>query len=161
MSEERCPKCNGSGRVQKTRNLEITIPRGVDNNSRIRLSGEGEADAGGSGDLYVVVHIKHHPRFNRRGKDLHTVKEIYFTQATLGAKTDIKTINGDVETLIIPEGTQNGEIFRIKNKGMPGLHGRGGYGDLYVEIHLVTPKKISRKARKLLEEFNDEIEKNN
>ena len=157
--ETPCRTCRGTGIVQKTRTIELNIPRGVDNGSRIRLPGQGETDRGGSGDLYVVIQVKKHPRFSRRGKDLHILKELYFTEATLGTKTDIKTISGEVEHLKIHEGTQNGEIFKLKGKGMPGLRGHGGYGDLFVEIRLITPTKLNRKAKRLLEEFNEEIKK--
>ncbi len=152
-----CPKCRGSGKVQKTRTIEIKIPKGVDDGSQIKLAGEGETGPGGTGDLYVVIHVKRHPRFKRRGKDIYMMKEIYFSEASLGAKTEVKTIDSNYEKLRIPEGTQNGEIIRIKGKGMPGLNGRGGYGDLFVEIRLKTPKRLSRKARRLLEEFNEEV----
>ena len=103
-----------------------------------------------------MVHVKKHPRFNRRGRDLHIVKEITFPEAAIGTKIDVETINSEAEKLKIPEGTQNGDIFRIRGKGLPGLQSRG-QGDLFVEIHLKTPKKLSRKAKKLLEELNNEL----
>ena len=103
-----------------------------------------------------MVHIKKHPRFNRSGLDLHLVKDITFPEATIGTKIDIETLDGRIEKLRVPEGTQNGDIFKIRGRGMPGLHGRG-QGDLYVEIHVKTPTKLTKKARKLLEELNDEL----
>ena len=154
--EERCPECNGKGIIQKTRDIELRIPKGVDDGSQLRLASEGEAGSGGTGDLYVVVHIKKHPKFNRRGQDLHIIKDITFPEATIGTKIDVETLNGEVEKLKIPEGTQNGDIFKIRGRGVPGLHGRG-QGDLYVEIHVKTPTKLTRRARKLLEELNDEL----
>lgn len=154
--EERCPECNGKGILQKTRDIELKIPRGVDDGSQLRLAGEGEAGSGGSGDLYIVVHVKKHPKFNRRGRDLHMVRDITFPEAAIGKKIDVEILNGDVEKLRIPEGTQNGDIFKIRGKGMPGLRG-SGQGDLYVEIHVKTPRKLTRRARKLLEELNDEL----
>jgi len=156
--EEYCPKCNGKGTIQKTRSIELKIPRGVDDGSQLRLPGEGEAgDVGGSsGDLYVVINIKKHPKYNRRGKDLHIVREISFPEATLGTKIEVKTLDGGVEKLRILEGTQNGDIFKVNKKGMPSLHGRG-YGDLYLEVRVTTPKKLSRKAKKLLEELDEEL----
>jgi len=156
--EEYCHRCNGRGTIQRTRSIELKIPRGLDDGSQLRLPGEGEAgaDGGRSGDLYVAVNIKKHLKYNRRGMDLHTVKEISFPEATLGAKIEVKTLNGEVEKLKIPEGTQNSYIFKINKKGMPSLHGRG-YGDLYLEVHVTTPKKLSRKAKKLLEELDREI----
>jgi len=154
--EQRCPSCNGQGIVQKTRDIELKIPRGVDDGSQLRLQGEGEAGSGGVGDLYIVIHIKKHPYFNRRGHNLHIVKDISFPDAAIGTKIDIETIGSDVEKLKIPEGTQNGDILRIRGKGMSGLHGRG-QGDLFVEIHVKTPRRLSRKAKKLLEELNKEL----
>ena len=132
----------------------------MDDGSQLRLAGEGEAGYGGTGDLYIVVHIKKNPVFTRRGNDLYTIKNVLFTEASIGTKLDIKTIDGSVEKLKIPEGTQNGDVLKIRGKGMPALHGRT-QGDLFVEIQLKTPKKISRKAKKLLEELNSELKKIN
>ncbi|MCK4364599.1 MAG: molecular chaperone DnaJ [Thermoplasmatales archaeon] len=154
--EERCPECNGKGLLQKTRSIELKIPSGVDDGSQLRLAGEGEAGTGGIGDLYIVIHVKKHPKFNRRELDLHMIKEITFPEASIGTKTEVITLDGSIERLKIPEGTQNGEIFKIRGRGMSSLHGRG-QGDLYVEIQVKTPKKLTRKARKLLEELNDEL----
>ena len=154
--EERCPECNGGGKVQKIRDIELKIPGGIDDGSQLRLAGEGEAGSGGNGDLYVVVHIKKHPVFNRRGLDLHMIKEISFIDAALGTKIDIETLGNKVEKLKIPDGTQNREIFKIRGNGMPAIHGRGR-GDLYVEIHVKTPRNISKKAKKLLEELDKEL----
>jgi len=154
--KEKCSKCNGKGIIQKTRGIEINIPKGVDDGSQLRLGGEGEAGTGGTGDLYIVIHVKRHPNFDRRGSNLYTIKEISYPQAALGTRVDIKTIDGSMGSLKIPEGTQNGEILRIRGKGMPELQSRG-YGNLYVEVKVNVPKKISRKAKKLLEELNDEL----
>ena len=154
--EERCSECNGRGIVQKTREIELKIPKGVDDGSQLRLANQGEAGSRGSGDLYIVLHVKKHNKFNRRGIDLHTIQDISYPEAALGAKKEIRTIDGNIEKIRIPEGTQNGDIIRVKGKGMPGLQGRG-YGDLYVEININIPKKLSRKAKKLLEELNDEL----
>ena len=158
-----CSECRGSGIVQKTRKIELKIPKGIDNGSQLRLAGEGEAGPGGKGDLYIVIHVKKNTRYNRRRDDLHTVKDILFTEAAAGTKIDIENIDGSISKLKIPEGTQNGDIFKIKGKGMPALHGRG-QGDLYVEIRLRNPQKLSRKAKKLLEDLNWELksgDKNN
>jgi len=154
--DDPCPDCRGHGIVQKTRDIELRIPKGVDDGSQLRLPGEGEAATGGTGDLYVVVHVKRHPRFNRRGSDLYTVKEINLPEATLGTKIDIETLSGNIEKLKIPEGTQNGEIFKIRGAGMPIINGHGS-GDLYIEVRVKTPVRLSRKAKRLLEEFNDEL----
>lgn len=157
--ENPCPECRGNGLIQKTRDIEISIPKGIDDGSQLRLAGEGEVGNGGAGDLYVVVHIKKHPKFNRKGLDLYTFKEILFTQAAIGSKIDVETIDKQIEKLYIPEGTQNGDVFKLKGKGMPGLYGRGK-GDLYVEIKLKTPTKLSRKAKMLIEELHKEIKNN-
>ena len=154
--EEYCSACRGAGRVQRTRNIELTLPKGVDENSQLRLAGEGEAGDAGSGDLYVVVHLKQHPRFERRGSDLYTTQPISFPDATLGTKINIQTIDGSVEKVKIPEGTQHGDIIRLRGKGMPSLRGRG-YGDLYLDIKLHTPTKLNRKAKYLLEELQKEL----
>ena len=153
--EHKCPECRGRGIVQKTRDIELKIPKGVDDGAQLRLAGEGEAGSGGTGDLYIVVHVKKHPVFNRRGLDLHMVKDVSFPDAALGTRVDTKTLEDEIE-LRVPDGTQNGDTLRVRNKGMPGLHGRG-QGDLYVEIHVKTPKKLSRKAKKLLEELKNEL----
>jgi len=156
---DKCPVCNGRKMVQKTREIEINIPKGIDNGSQLRLAGEGEAGEGGAGDLYIVVHLKKHQVFKRKGLDLHMFKNISFPQAALGAKIDVKTLDGGLEKLKIPEGTQTGEMFKIRGKGMPSLRGRG-YGDLYVEVIVKTPKKLSRKAKKLLNQLDDEFKNN-
>ena len=154
--DKKCSECKGRGILQKTRDIELKIPRGVDDGSQLRLAGEGEAGNGGSGDLYVVIHVKKHPIFNRRGQDLHIIKEITFPEAAIGQNINVNTIDGKIERIKIHEGTQNGDIYRLRGKGMPGIRGRG-YGDLYVETQVKTPKKLSRKARKLLEELNNEL----
>ena len=154
--EERCPECNGKGFIQRTRNIDLKIPKGVDDGSQLRLAGQGEAGSGGTGDLYIVIHVKSHPKFDRRGRDLYMIKNITFPEAAIGTKIEIVGVNGEVGNLKIPDGTQNGDIFKIRGRGMPGLQGRG-QGDLYVEVNVKTPRKLSRRAKKLLEELNEEI----
>ena len=154
--KEKCKKCKGSGRVQVTRDISIHIPAGVNDGSQLRLAGEGESGPGGTGDLYVVIHVKPHSQFKRRGADLYTFQTITFSEAALGAKRDIETINSESVTLKIPGGTQHGTILRLKNKGMP-LMRHSGYGDMYVEVHVETPKKLSRKAKKLFKELENEL----
>jgi len=156
--EDYCQKCKGTGVVQRTRSIEIKIPKGVEDGSQLRLAGEGEAGSfgGGTGDLYIVIHVKKHPKYDRRGSNLYMVKEISFPDAALGGKIDVETIDESIGSLKIPEGTQNGDVLRIKNKGMPELHGRG-FGDLYIEIRIYTPKRLNRKSKKLLEELKDEL----
>ena len=155
--EELCPSCRGRGTIQKTRKIEIRIPRGVDEGAQLRLAGQGEHPGKGakSGDLYVVIHVKDHPKFKRRGADFYQKIDISFTDAALGEKIDVETLEGN-EKLKIPEGTDSGEIFRLNNKGMPRLNSRG-YGDMYVEVHVKTPKKLGRRTRKILEELEKEL----
>jgi len=151
-----CPECNGQGIVQKTREIEIKIPGGVNDGSQLRLAGQGEAAEGGTGDLYIVIHVKKHPKFERNGLDLYTTLDVSFPDAALGTKTEIKTIDGKTENIKIPGGVQHGERIKVSNKGMPEIRGRG-YGDLYVEINVKTPEKLSRKVKKLLDELREEL----
>jgi molecular chaperone DnaJ len=150
--EAYCTQCNGRGTIQRTRSIDLKIPRGIDEGSQLRLAGEGEV----GGDLYIFVHIKKHPKFNRNGADIYSLKELSFPEAALGAKVDVELVDGGTEKLKIPEGTQNADIFKIKNKGMPHLRG-SGYGDLYVQIQVKIPKTLSKKARALLEELQREM----
>jgi molecular chaperone DnaJ len=154
--EQRCPKCNGRKTIQVTRSIKLKIPKGVDDGSQLRLHGEGESGPGGTGDLYIVVHVKKHPRFNRHGSDLHTKKTISFPDASLGTKIMLVNINGEKLEIKVPSGTQTGDILKIKKKGMPYLRGTG-FGDLFVEMYVETPTKISRKAKKLLMELQKEL----
>lgn len=154
--EQKCTKCNGKRTMHVTRSITLKIPKGVEEGSQLRLHGEGESGPGGTGDLYVVVHIKKHDRFNRHGANLHLIKEITFPEAALGTKVNIKGIDGEQESVKIPEGIQNGEIIKVKKSGMPFIRGNG-FGDLYLEIHVKTPKKLSRKAKKLLMELQQEM----
>ena len=158
--DEPCPSCRGRGTLQKTRKIELNIPRGADEGTQLRLAGEGEQLGGGgrSGDLYIIVHIKEHPKFKRRGADLYQRIDISFPQATLGAKIDVDTLQGS-ERLRIPDGTESGEVFTIRNRGMPKLRS-GGYGDMYVEVKIKTPRRLSKKAKKILEELEEELDQN-
>ena len=154
--EDKCTKCRGTGQIQVNRDISIHIPAGVDDGSQLRLAGEGESGPGGTGDLYVVIHVRPHELFKRRGADLYTVQAVSFPEAALGTKKDIETINGESVSLKIPEGTQYGTILRLKNKGMP-LVNSSRYGDLYVEVHVETPKKLNRKAKNLFKELENEL----
>ena len=151
--KNKCHKCHGEGRVEKTKDLEIKIPAGVETGSRLRVVGEGEGGIGGgpSGDLYVVLHVAEHENFERQGANLYASVPVSFAQAALGAEIDVKTLDGE-EKLKIPAGTQTGTVFRLKNHGMPVLGGRGK-GDLFVAVSLVTPKTLTREQRKLLEQL--------
>ncbi len=156
--EDPCPSCRGRGSQQKTRKIEVRIPKGIDDGAHLRLAGQGEHPSGAtqSGDLYVVVHMKPHPVFERRGADLYRRLSITFPQASLGTTVFVETLS-EREKLKIPEGTQTGTLFKIKSCGMPRIQG-SGYGDLYVLVEIATPKKLSRRARLLLEELARELE---
>lgn len=149
-----CPKCRGEARVLRQRKVETKVPPGVEDGTRIRFAGYGEAGASGgaAGDLYVVLHVKEHPFYEREGNDLHCVIPVSMTQAALGAEIRVPTLEGE-HTLKVPEGTQSGTTFRIRNKGVPVLNGRGK-GDLYVEVRIQTPAKLSKRQRELLEELD-------
>ena len=149
-----CRTCRGEGRKERERMLEIKMPAGVDNGSRLRIAGEGEAGemGGPRGDLYVMVHVKEHDVFERRDANLYCTIPISFTQAALGAEITVPTLDGE-EKLRVGEGTQSGSVFRIKGKGMPVLSGRGR-GDQYVAVNVITPTNLSREQRRLLDEFS-------
>jgi molecular chaperone DnaJ len=148
-----CEVCRGRARVERQRTVTVKIPPGVDDGSRIRLTGSGEAGARGgpAGDLYVYLSILPHERFRRDGLDLHLDIPIAFPQAALGATLSIQTFDGPVE-LNINTGTQNGSTYRIPGKGMPSVRG-STRGSLLATVHVVVPAKLSRRERELLEEF--------
>jgi molecular chaperone DnaJ len=158
LIDEPCPTCRGRGVQQKTRKIELRIPKGIDDGAHLRLTGQGEHPRGAthSGDLYVVVHMKQHPVFERRGEDLYRTLNISFPQATVGAILPVETLGG-TEKLKIPQGTDSGTLFKLKGSGMPKIHG-SGYGDLYIQIQVKTPKKLNKRAQLLLEEFQRELE---
>lgn len=148
-----CEECRGAARVEREKIMEIKIPAGVETGSRIRLNGQGEAgtSGGATGDLYVVIHVAEHEEFERQGNNLYSAVPITFTQAALGAKVAVKTLEGTHE-LSIPSGTQNGTVFRVKDKGMPILGGKGN-GDLFVSVIVIVPTTLTREQRKLLEQL--------
>ncbi|MBV1757901.1 MAG: molecular chaperone DnaJ [Dethiosulfatibacter sp.] len=157
-----CKVCGGSGKEKKTRNIKIHIPAGVDSDSIIPLRGEGnhgEKDAP-SGDLYVYLNIKPHKFFRREGYDVWYEMPVSFSAAALGNTVEVPTLEGKVK-YTIPEGSQTGTVFRLKNKGIPHLRG-GGKGDQYVKINIETPKKLTDKQKELLmqlaKEFGEKIE---
>jgi len=148
-----CSKCRGEGRLLRERTVDVTIPAGVEDGTRIRYAQQGESGVHGgpNGDLYVVLHVKEHKFFEREGNDLHCVVPISFSQAALGAEIQIPTLDGE-HTLKVPEGTQAGTNFRIKGKGVPVLHSRSK-GDLYVQVKVQTPSKLTKRQRELLQEL--------
>jgi molecular chaperone DnaJ len=150
---ERCPQCRGQGRVERERTIELRIPAGVDTGTRLRVAGEGEPspNGGSPGDLYVVLEVKEHPFFERRGADLYCTIPVSFAQGALGTELVVPGLAGE-EKLRIPEGTQSGAVFRLKGKGLPDPRG-GGRGDLYYHVRVMTPTKLTREQRKLLEQL--------
>ncbi len=150
---ERCPECRGQGRLEREKTIELRIPPGVDTGTRLRIAGEGEPgpNGGPAGDLYVVLEVKEHPFFERRGADLYCTIPISIAQATLGTELQVPGLNGE-EKLKIPEGTQSGAVFRIKGKGLADPRG-GGKGDLYYHVCVLTPTKLTREQRKLIEQL--------
>ena len=152
--ESSCPSCKGQARIVRERVVEAKVPAGVEDGTRIRFSGFGEAGAfgGPSGDLYVVLHVKEHSFFERVENDLHCVIPISFAQAALGTEIMVPTMEGD-HKLKIPDGTQSGTKFRIRNKGVPVLNSHGK-GDLFVEIRIQTPSKLNKRQKELLQELD-------
>jgi len=148
-----CAECKGAGRVEREKQMEVKIPAGVETGSRLRVQGEGESGTSGgpAGDLYVVIHVSEHERFERQGSNLYVAVPITFAQAALGAEINVNTLDGE-EKLKIPVGTQTGTVFRLKGKGMPALGGRGR-GDLFVSATVITPTSLTREQRKLLEQL--------
>ena len=157
---EPCKECRGKGTVKRNKKLKVKIPAGVDNGSRLRVSGEGEAGAKGgpSGDLYVYLYVKPHKFFERDGTTVLCEVPINIVQATLGADIKVPTLDGQV-TMKVPEGTQPGKVLRLKGKGIPSLRG-GGRGDQLVLIKVVVPTKLSDKQKDALRKFAD-ISKDN
>ena len=151
-----CAQCRGQGRVERERTHELRIPAGVDSGTRVRYTGEGEPGTNGGppGDLYVFVEVKDHPFFERRNADLFCTIPISISQAALGAKIPVPSLNGE-EELEIPEGTQSGQIFRKKGKGLP--NPQGGKGDLYVNVRVVVPQKLNREQRRLIEQLGQAL----
>ncbi len=148
-----CPTCSAQGRVVEERKIEIKIPPGVEDGSRLRVSGGGEAGmrGGPSGDLYVVFRVRPHKVFQRKGSDLWLEETLSISQAALGVEKEISTLDGTAN-LTIPGGTQHGATFRLKGHGMPRLRG-SGRGDLHVKVKVNVPKRLSQRQKELLEEF--------
>jgi molecular chaperone DnaJ len=151
--KESCAECRGQGRIERAHTIEVAIPAGVDNGMRLRVGNEGEPGANGGppGDLYVFIEVKEHPFFERRGADLYCNIPITVAQAALGAEITIPTLNGE-EKLTIPEGTQPGTLFRKKGKGLPDPH--GGKGDLYVNVRVVIPSKLTKEQKGIFEQLH-------
>jgi len=150
-----CGACSGSGRVTKERTLSVNIPPGVEDGTRIRLAGEGEAGVRGGppGDLYIFLAIAAHPFFQREGADLHCRVPISMVAAALGGEFEVPTIDGANTRVKVPDGTQSGRRFRIHGKGMPVLRSRQS-GDMYEQVVVETPQKLTKRQRELLQEFD-------
>jgi molecular chaperone DnaJ len=149
-----CVSCSGSGRVTRERTLSVNIPAGVEDGTRIRLAGEGEAGVRGgpAGDLYIFLSVGAHPFFQRDGADLHCRVPVSMVTAAIGGEFEVPTIDGGKTRVKVPEGTQSGQRFRLQGKGMPVLRARQS-GDMYVQVMVETPQKLTKKQRELLAEF--------
>lgn len=155
--DKKCKHCGGDGRVRNESVYKVKIPAGIDNGGTIRLSGKGESagNGGQAGDLYVVVHVKTDKKFEREGYDIYTELRITYPQAVLGDKIEIDTLDGK-KKLVVPEGTQSHQQIRLKGLGVPQLQG-SGRGSHFVKVIVGVPKKVGRKAKKLLSELSEEL----
>ncbi len=158
--DDPCAACGGAGRITRERTLSVNIPAGVEDGTRIRLAGEGEAGTKGgpSGDLYIFLALNPHAFFQRDGADLFCRMPVSMATAALGGEFAVPTIDGSQATITIPEGTQTGKQFRLRGKGMPVLRARD-VGDLYIQVMVETPQNLTRRQRELLHEFEQESSK--
>ncbi len=149
-----CSPCSGSGRVTQEKTLSVNVPAGIEDGTRIRLAGEGEAGARGgpTGDLYIFLSIKPHEFFQRDGADIYCRVPISMTTAALGGQFEVGTVEGSNTRVKVPEGTQNGKQFRLRGKGMPVMRS-SQMGDMYIQVAIETPSNLSKKQRELLQEF--------
>lgn len=155
--KEPCKKCGGRGAANKNRKIKIKIPAGIDNGQMVSIRGEGNSgiNGGPNGDVYVKVNVRPHSVFKREGNDVYIEVPISFTQAALGDSLVVPTIDGKIE-YNVPEGTQTGTVFRIKEKGIPNVNGRGR-GDQYVRVIVETPKGLTQKQKDVLKEFESSL----
>ena len=158
--DDPCAQCGGAGRVTRERTLSVNVPAGVEDGTRIRLAGEGEAGlrGGPAGDLYIFLSLKPHAFFQRDGADLFCRVPISMVTAALGGEVKVPTMDGSDAKVKIPDGTQSGKQFRLKGKGMPVLRSRD-MGDLYIQVVVETPQKLTKRQRELLMEFDAECSK--
>lgn len=159
--EKPCKDCNGSGRVRRERKINVKVPAGVDNGSRLRMAGEGEGGINGGppGDLYIYISVKPHKIFKRNGDDIICDFSITFTQAALGAEVEVPTLEGKAK-MTIPEGTQTGTTFRMRGRGFPKLRGYGK-GDQHVKVKVVTPTHLSEEQKEILRQLDTSLPKEN
>jgi molecular chaperone DnaJ len=156
LPQDSCSDCGGEGLIRKKKELEISIPAGVQDQMRLRIPGEGEIgeNNGPAGDLYLQIHVLAHKIFERKGNDLHLTVPISFTQAVLGDEIEVPTMDGKAN-LTIPAGTQSETVFRMRDKGMPSLHS-SGQGDQMVKVHVAVPTKLSKKQKELITDLHEE-----
>ena len=156
-----CANCGGQGRVNKERTLSVNIPAGVEDGTRIRLAGEGEAGlrGGPTGDLYIFLSVRPHEFFQRDGADLFCKVPVSMTVAAMGGEIEVPTIDGKKARVTVPDGTQTGKQFRLKGKGMPVLRS-SQMGDMYIQVAVETPVNLTRRQRELLKEFEKEARNN-
>lgn len=152
-----CPDCDGAGRRTQERSLSVNIPAGIEDGTRIRLAGEGEAGlrGGPTGDLYIFLSVKPHELFQRDGADLYCRVPISMTTAALGGQFDVPTVEGSTSRVKVPEGTQAGKQFRLRGKGMPVMRS-SQHGDMYIQVTVETPTNLTKHQRELLAEFEQE-----
>ncbi len=157
-----CRTCNGAGRVEKEKSLSVNIPAGVETGTRIRLAGEGEAGmrGGPTGDLYIFIEVNNHALFERENANLFCRVPVSMTTAALGGEIEVPTIDGGRSRVKVPEGSQSGRQMRLRGKGMPALRG-GTTGDMFIELAVETPVKLTARQRELLREFGQLSEENN
>ncbi len=151
MITEACSQCRGNGFVRVTRTIDVSVPAGVDNDSRLRVRGEGEVGPGGAGDLYLYIYVKKHEIFKRVGFDVEMILPVSYLIAALGGEVSVPTLSGSVK-MTIPAGTQSGKVFRLKGKGLPHIHG-GADGDQYVQVMIEVPRKLSAEEKNLLQQL--------
>lgn len=157
MPERSCSVCHGEGRVQRNKTVKIRIPAGIDSGQKLRSSGNGEAGlmGGPAGDLYVVVHVRDHDVFQRQGDDLHCDVPIKFTLAALGGTIEVPTLSNESGrvSLKIPPGTQDGTVFKLRDRGMPHLRANQQFGSQFIRVHIEVPQKLTAEQRSHLEAF--------
>lgn len=155
---ENCPECSGHGVKRIVKNIEVSIPAGVDNDSQLRVRGEGEVGQGGNGDLYLFIKVREHEIYKRHNNDLYMDVAVSFTKAALGGEVNVKTLKETVE-MKVPAGTQGGKMFRLRGQGMPSVHGHE-QGDLYARVMIEVPTSLNSRQRELLEELSKELGEN-